>query len=200
MAILADTIDGVIGVDTHRDTLAAAALTPVGGILAQTATGADAAGYQQLLAFADSHVAGDRARRCWAVEGAGSYGAGPGRVPARPRRAGRRGRPAQAPRPPHRRQDRRDRCGPCRSTGTQPRSAAPGAAAPPRRPRSAAGAARGLDGTSAATGLLPSTSSRRSSSARPRSCAPSCAAWRPPHRSAAVRGYGTGQPSHWNTA
>jgi transposase len=76
MAILADTIDGVIGVDTHRDTLAAAALTPVGGILAQTATGADAAGYQQLLAFADSHVAGDRARRCWAVEGAGSYGAG----------------------------------------------------------------------------------------------------------------------------
>jgi len=76
MAILADTVDGVIGVDTHRDTLAAAAVSPVGGILAQTATGADAAGYQQLLAFADIDVAGDRARRCWAVEGTGSDGAG----------------------------------------------------------------------------------------------------------------------------
>ncbi len=31
MPILADTVDGVIGVDTHRDTLAAAALSPVGG-------------------------------------------------------------------------------------------------------------------------------------------------------------------------
>jgi hypothetical protein len=38
MPILADTVDGVIGVDTHRDTLAAAAVSPVGGILAQTAT------------------------------------------------------------------------------------------------------------------------------------------------------------------
>jgi transposase len=49
MPILADTIDGVIGVDTHRDTLAAAVLGPVGGVLAQTATSADATGYQQLL-------------------------------------------------------------------------------------------------------------------------------------------------------
>jgi transposase len=73
MAMLADTVDGVIGVDTHRDTLAAAALTPVGGVLAQTTTRADAAGYQQLLGFACGQVPG---RRCWAVEGAGSYGAG----------------------------------------------------------------------------------------------------------------------------
>jgi transposase len=73
MAMLADTVDGVIGVDTHRDTLAAAALTPVGGVLAQTTTRADAAGYQQLLGFARGQVPG---RRGWAVEGAGSYGAG----------------------------------------------------------------------------------------------------------------------------
>jgi hypothetical protein len=33
MPILADTVDGVIGVDTHRDTLAAAALSPIGGVL-----------------------------------------------------------------------------------------------------------------------------------------------------------------------
>jgi hypothetical protein len=31
MSRLADTVDGVIGVDTHRDTLAAAATDPVGG-------------------------------------------------------------------------------------------------------------------------------------------------------------------------
>ena len=68
MPILADTVDGVIGVDTHRDTLAAAALSPVGGILAQTATRADATGYQQLLEFADTQTPSGPARRCWAVE------------------------------------------------------------------------------------------------------------------------------------
>jgi transposase len=73
MAMLADTVDGVIGVDTHRDTLAAAAVTQVGGVLAQTTTSADAAGYQHLLGFAHSTVPD---RRCWAVEGAGSFGAG----------------------------------------------------------------------------------------------------------------------------
>jgi hypothetical protein len=44
--MLAEFVDGVIGVDTHRDTLAAAALSSVGGVLAQTAVPADAAGYQ----------------------------------------------------------------------------------------------------------------------------------------------------------
>jgi transposase len=73
MAMLADTVDGVIGVDTHRDTLAAAAVTQVGGVLAQTTTSANAAGYQHLLGFACSTVPG---RRVWAVEGAGSFGAG----------------------------------------------------------------------------------------------------------------------------
>jgi transposase len=73
MSRLAGTIDGVIGVDTHRDTLAAAATDRVGGTLAQTAAAADLAGYQRLLAFGQAQVPG---RRCWAVEGAGSYGAG----------------------------------------------------------------------------------------------------------------------------
>ena len=73
MAMLADTVDGVIGVDPHRDTLAAAAVTQVGGVLAQTTTSADVAGYQHLLGFACSTVPG---RRVWAVEGAGSFGAG----------------------------------------------------------------------------------------------------------------------------
>jgi hypothetical protein len=73
MTTLTGTIDGVVGVDTHRDTLAAAATNTVGGLLAQTSVGANAAGYRRLFAFAEVQVPG---RRCWAVEGAGSYGAG----------------------------------------------------------------------------------------------------------------------------
>jgi transposase len=73
MTMLAELVDGVIGVDTHRDTLTAAAVTYLGGVLAKTTTSADAAGYQQLLGFANRHLPG---RRLWAVEGAGSFGAG----------------------------------------------------------------------------------------------------------------------------
>jgi hypothetical protein len=73
MTRLAETVDGVIGVDTHRDTLAAAVTDRIGGTLAQTSAVADLAGYQELLGFAQAQVPG---RRCWAVEGAGSYGAG----------------------------------------------------------------------------------------------------------------------------
>jgi hypothetical protein len=56
MAMLAEHVDGVIGVDTHRDTLAAAAVTRLGGVLAQTTTSADATGYQRLLDFAHAHL------------------------------------------------------------------------------------------------------------------------------------------------
>jgi transposase len=73
MAMLAELVDGVIGVDPHRDTLTAAAVTNLGAVLAHTTTSADAAGYQQLLGFAQRHLPG---RGCWAVEGAGSFGAG----------------------------------------------------------------------------------------------------------------------------
>jgi transposase len=73
MPMLAEHIDGVIGVDTHRDTLTAAAVSRLGGVLAQTTTSADAAGYRRLLGFAQTQLPG---RRCWAVEGAGSFGAG----------------------------------------------------------------------------------------------------------------------------
>jgi hypothetical protein len=73
MTRLVAAIDGVIGVDTHHDTLAAAVTHMVGGLLAQTAVRADAAGYRQLFDSPEDQVSG---RRCWAVEGAGSYGAG----------------------------------------------------------------------------------------------------------------------------
>lgn len=74
MTMLAEQVDGVIGVDTHRDTLAAAAVTTVGAVLAHTDTATDARGYQELVNFARQHVPG---ARCWALEGTGSYGAGP---------------------------------------------------------------------------------------------------------------------------
>jgi transposase len=73
MTRLGESVDGVIGVGTHRDTLTAAATDRVGGMLGQTAAAADLAGYQRLLEFGQAQLPG---RRCWAVEGAGSYGAG----------------------------------------------------------------------------------------------------------------------------
>jgi transposase len=70
MALLADRVDGVIGVDTHRDTLTAAAVTAVGGLLGQLVVTADAAGYEGLHSLpARMFPAGDaspsRARAAW---------------------------------------------------------------------------------------------------------------------------------------
>lgn len=74
MTMLAKQIDGVIGVDTHRDTLAAVGVSPIGAVLATTDTPANACGYQRLLDFAREPVPG---ARCWALEGTCGYGAGP---------------------------------------------------------------------------------------------------------------------------
>ena len=72
--MLADELDYVIGVDTHRDqhTLAVVA-APTGAVLAQAVVRASARGYVDARRFADRYAAGARA---WAVEGAGHYGAG----------------------------------------------------------------------------------------------------------------------------
>ncbi|MEV5541051.1 hypothetical protein AB0L13_29805 [Saccharopolyspora shandongensis] len=64
---------GVVGVDTHRDTLAAAAVSALGAVLAHTDATTDQRGYRDLLAFARKNIPGDR---CWALEGTRSYGAG----------------------------------------------------------------------------------------------------------------------------
>jgi hypothetical protein len=69
MVMLAEQVDGVIGVDTHRDTLVAAAVTAIGAVLAHTDARTDA----RVLDFARQHLLGGR---CWALEGVGSYGAG----------------------------------------------------------------------------------------------------------------------------
>jgi transposase len=73
MPMLEGKVDPVIGVDTHRDTHAAAILDPNGGVRAHLVVTADQAGHARLLAVAAQRAPG---RRVWALEGTGSYGAG----------------------------------------------------------------------------------------------------------------------------
>ena len=74
MGMLAEQVDAVIGVDTHRDTHSACLVNPVGGELARLTVSADADGYARLLAWAVARTPGPRL--VWAVEGTRSHGAG----------------------------------------------------------------------------------------------------------------------------
>lgn len=72
--MLADELDYVLGVDTHRDEHVMAVVTaPAGGVVAGAAADANGGGYRKLLGVAERHAPG---RRAWAIEGSGSYGAG----------------------------------------------------------------------------------------------------------------------------
>jgi len=72
--MLADRLDYVVGVDTHRDEHAVAVVDArTGAVIAQTTTAASARGYADAVRFADRQAPGDR---LWAVEGTGHYGAG----------------------------------------------------------------------------------------------------------------------------
>ncbi len=73
MSGLAERVEYVIGVDTHRDAHTVAAVDRVGGALEGLTVRADRNGFQELLAFARLAAPG---RRCWAIEGTGLYGAG----------------------------------------------------------------------------------------------------------------------------
>jgi transposase len=73
MAMLADLVDVVIGVDTHKHTHTAAVVTAATGAMVNQATvAATPAGYQQLLALATQQPG----QRIWAIESTGGYGAG----------------------------------------------------------------------------------------------------------------------------
>jgi transposase len=73
MTMLADSVEVVIGVDTHKQTHTAAGVATATGHTTVTMTvPASAAGYQRLLELADQH----NRRRVWAIEGTGGYGAG----------------------------------------------------------------------------------------------------------------------------
>jgi transposase len=72
--MLADELDYVLGVDTHRDEHVLSIVTvPAGAVVAGTAAPANLCGYRELLRVAARHAPG---RRAWAIEGTGSYGAG----------------------------------------------------------------------------------------------------------------------------
>ena len=73
MSMLAELVEVVIGVDTHKDTHTAAVLDAgTGGVLARVTVAADPDGYAQLCELAEAHSG----LRAWAVEGTGGYGAG----------------------------------------------------------------------------------------------------------------------------
>ncbi len=73
MEMLADQVDVVIGVDTHKDTHTAAIVEAATGASTEHRTVAtNPHGYAELIAMAGQHGS----RRAWAIEGAGSYGAG----------------------------------------------------------------------------------------------------------------------------
>jgi transposase len=73
MAMLADQVDVVIGVDTHKHTNTAAAVdTRTGAVLGELTVPTTVAGHEALLKMAASYGPS----RAWAIEGANSYGAG----------------------------------------------------------------------------------------------------------------------------
>jgi transposase len=73
MSMLAELVEVVIGVDTHKDTHTAAVVDArTGGVLARATVPADPDGYAELVAVAEQHPG----LRAWAMEGTGGYGAG----------------------------------------------------------------------------------------------------------------------------
>ncbi len=72
--MLADQLDCVVGVDSHRDSHALAVIgVPSGIVLFETSIAADGDGYAEALQLASEHAPG---RRAFAIEGTASYGAG----------------------------------------------------------------------------------------------------------------------------
>ena len=72
--MLADELDYVIGVDTHRDEhVLAVVAAPAGAVIAKAAVAANRSGYREALRLAERYAP---AARAWAIEGSGSYGAG----------------------------------------------------------------------------------------------------------------------------
>jgi hypothetical protein len=72
--MLADQLDYVIGVDPHRDMHALTVVeVRTGGVVFEVSVVASSGGYARALQLAKEHAPG---RRAFAIEGAGSFGAG----------------------------------------------------------------------------------------------------------------------------
>ncbi len=73
MTMLAELVDVVIGVDTHKHTHTAAVVIAATGAVPEDLTvDTDPGGYAALVALADRHSR----LRAWSIEGTGSFGAG----------------------------------------------------------------------------------------------------------------------------
>lgn len=72
MTMLADGVELVIGVDTHKTSHTAAVVDRFGGVAETFEFAANPAGYRKALSQAATHLR----TRVWGVEGTGSYGAG----------------------------------------------------------------------------------------------------------------------------
>lgn len=72
---LADQVDFVIGVDTHKQSHILGIVDNGGRELDNVTIPTDAFGYRRMLTWASKH-ASEQARRVWAIEGTGSFGAG----------------------------------------------------------------------------------------------------------------------------
>jgi transposase len=74
MAMLAEIVDGVIGVDTHRDTNQVEIAYPSSAVIATGSFGNDSAGHAAALAWMFEHAPGPRL--VISIEGTRSYGSG----------------------------------------------------------------------------------------------------------------------------
>src|SRR6188508_3808597 len=72
--MLAELVDAVVGVDTHRDTHQVEIALPNGAPIASTTISNDATGYAALLAWIVDHTPGPRL--AISIEGTRSYGVG----------------------------------------------------------------------------------------------------------------------------
>jgi hypothetical protein len=71
---LASHIDFVVGVDTHKNSHTLGLVDSAGVEIADTTLPTDAFGYRKMLAWVKEQTGSGR--RCWAIEGTGSFGAG----------------------------------------------------------------------------------------------------------------------------
>ena len=72
--MLADELDFIVGVDPHRDSHAIAVVEVRSGVVVvEWSVAADSGGYAEALRIAEERAPG---RRAFAIEGAGSFGAG----------------------------------------------------------------------------------------------------------------------------
>src|SRR3954451_10069841 len=72
---LADQVDFVVGVDTHKNSHTLGLVERSGAEIDDVTMPTDAFGYRRMLTWA-RRLTGDAERRVWAIEGTGSFGAG----------------------------------------------------------------------------------------------------------------------------